>query len=170
MRKLLGIAAATTVLTAGLAFAAPPTADEINRVHEYLEGGKDSGPILLEITPCLKVDKKVPEGADPKSPEAKNAKRACIEAVTGPVAKKTAVSAWMRFFVPKGAKYTEEDLKIIYKGAEDVETIPFSIDQESGSSSYGMYKSKTLKTAGEWEITVKYKDAVLGTAKVTVSK
>ena len=72
--------------------------------------------------------------------------------------------------VPQGAKYTEEDLKVVFKGGEDMETIPFSIDLEGGSSGYGLYKSKTLKTAGEWEITVKYKDAVLATTKVTVGK
>src|SRR4051812_26444933 len=106
--RILGLGAVICLMGAGLAWAAPPTAAEINNVYEYLENGKDSGPILLELVPCLKVDKKIPEGADPKSPEFKNAKKTCVEPITSPVNKKTEVTAWMRFFVPKGTTLTED--------------------------------------------------------------
>jgi hypothetical protein len=168
--KVLGAGAAASLMTAGVALAAPPTAEEINKVYDYLDNGKDSGPVLLELVPCLKVDKKVPEGTDTKSAEYKNAKKTCVDPITGPINKKTEVTAWMRFFVPKGSKITEEDLKVVFKGQEDLETKPLAIDLEGGSSGYGVMKTKTLKSAGEWEIIVKYKDAVMGSTKVTVTK
>lgn len=170
-RKNLVLGAVTGLaLASTAALAAPPTAEEINRVYDYLENGKDAGPILLELSPCLKVDKKIPPGADPKAPEFKNVHKTCVEPITAAVNKKTEVTAWMKFFVPKGTKITEDDLKVVFKGVEDVETKGLSIDLEGGSTGYGVYRAKTLKTAGDWEIIVKYKDAVLGTTRVTVSK
>src|SRR5439155_1939216 len=46
------------LLVATPALAAAPTADEIKKVEDYYESGKADGPVLLEFTPCLKVDKK----------------------------------------------------------------------------------------------------------------
>ena len=158
MNRVVSLLAVSSLLcTAATALAAPPTAEEVNRVMDYFNTGKDGGPILLELAPCMKIDKK--PGEDRKS---------CIEPVAGPVAKKSVVNAWMRWFVPKGMKY--EDLKVQFVHAGEVhDTKDFSIDTDAGSTNYGIYKAASMSKPGEWEIRVKFKDAVVGTAKVTVN-
>ncbi|MCA2978874.1 MAG: hypothetical protein INH37_11350, partial [Myxococcaceae bacterium] len=61
--------------------APPPTADELKRVLDYQDNGKDRGPVLLDVVPCLKVDQT--KGSPTQF--------TCIEPLTGPVKKGTAV-------------------------------------------------------------------------------
>lgn len=155
MKNLSGMLIASFLLSTGAAFAAPPTGEEINKVMDYYQNGKDQGPVLLEFVPCLKVGKK--PGEDRSS---------CVEQVSGPVKKKTLVNAWMRWMVPKGGKY--EDLSVVFVlNGEPRETKDLTLETES--TSYGAYKSVTMSKAGEWEIRVRRGDQVLQSAKVTVT-
>ena len=114
MKPLFAIAALALAVTAR---AEAPTADEINKVYDYFKTGKDTGPVLLELEPCLKAGKK--PGDDHMS---------CLEEVTGPVKKGTAVSAWMRWFAPQGGKY--EDLSVQFVLAGEVKsTKDFSVGE-----------------------------------------
>jgi hypothetical protein len=140
------------------ALAAPPTAEEINRVMDHFNNGKDAGPVLLELTPCLKVDKK--PGEDRKS---------CVEPVAGPVPRKSVLNVWMRWFVPKGQKYDGMDVQFVH-GGEVRETKDLTIDVDTGSTNYGVYKASTLSKPGEWEVRIRVKGTVVGTAKVTVAE
>ena len=161
MVKMIAAGTVTLVglLNGAVAWAAPPTREEIVKVMDYLEAGQE-GPVLLEATPCLKVDKK-----------AGDTKKSCVEPVSGPVARKTTVNLWMRWFVPKGQKVTEDDLDVqfVHKG-EVEEKKGFSLDTDQGSSNYAVYKAKGLSKAGEWELRVRYKGTAVETVKVTVSE
>lgn len=145
------------VVTA-LAQAVPPTADEINKVMTFYNDGKDDGPVLIELTPCLKVDKKPGERT-----------KSCVEPVTGPVAKKTVVNAFMRWFVPKGTKAADLDVQFAFDG-DPRATKDFSIELENGSTGYGIWKGSTLSKPGEWEIRVRRGGNMVSSAKVTISE
>ena len=144
-------------LVATPALAAPPTPDEVNRVMEYFNTGAADGPILLELTPCLKVGKK--EGEERMS---------CLEPVSGAVKKKTVVNAWTRWFVPKDGKYEDLSFQFLL-GGEPRETKDLSLEKGSTTGN-GAYKAATLGKAGEWEIKVRRGDKVLATTKVTVTE
>lgn len=118
----------------------PPSADEIKRVMDYQDNGKDRGPALLDIVPCMKVDQ------TPKSPT----QFTCIEPVTGPVKKGTTVNAWVQFFCPKDGKY--EDLKIQWLlGSEVRQTTDITI---SGLARTRTWRAHTPPKAGKWTIKV----------------
>src|SRR5438445_13514796 len=139
------------LLAATPALAAAPTADEIKKVEDYYENGKADGPVLLEFTPCLKVDKK--PGEEHKS---------CLEPAGASVKAGKTVNAWMRWFVPKGGKY--EDLSVQFKfGGEARATKDFSVTE---SRSYGIYLGSTLAKAGDWEIVVRKGETVVASAKI----
>src|SRR6478672_4695880 len=95
---------------AGTATTPPPpqpAPQEIKKVVDYYMNGKDGGPVLVEAKPCLKVD------ADKASPTFND----CVEPVTGDVQKGKSVSAWMMWFVPKGAKYDDMSVQVSLDGA-----------------------------------------------------
>lgn len=139
----------SAVLCSALAFAQdaapapsapPPTADEIKRVMDYQDNGKDRGPALLDVVACNKVD------------NAKGSPTAftCIDPVAGPVKVKTTVNAWVQFFCPKGGKY--EDLKIKWLlGTETYETQDFTVE---GLARTRTWRAYTPKKAGKWTIKV----------------
>jgi hypothetical protein len=144
------------LLSASPAFSAPPTPDEVNRVLDYFNTGKDDGPILLELTPCLKVGKAPGEE-----------RMSCLEPVTGPVKKKAVLNAWTRWFVPKDGKYEDLSFQFLL-GGEPRETKDLSLEKGSTTGN-SAYKAATLSKAGEWEVKVRRGDKVLGSAKVTVT-
>jgi len=120
--------------------APPPTADEIKRVLDYQDNGKDRGPALLDVVACMKVD------------NAKGSPTAftCIEPVSGNVKVKTTVNAWVQFFCPKGGKY--EDLKIKWLlGTEVYETQDFIVE---GLARTRTWRAYTPKKAGKWTIKI----------------
>lgn len=139
------------LLSASLAFAEdavvpakpaapPPTADEIKRVMEYQDNGKDRGPALLDVIMCTKVD------------QAKGSETiyTCIEPLAGAHKKDTTINAWMQFFVPKGGEY--EDLKIQWlHGSEVRETKDFKI---KGLARARTWLAHTPKKAGKWTVKV----------------
>ncbi|MFL5320256.1 MAG: hypothetical protein ACJ790_11420 [Myxococcaceae bacterium] len=117
-----------------------PAPQEIKKVVDYYMNGKDGGPILVEVKPCLKVD------ADKASPTFND----CVEPVNGDVQKGKSVSAWMMWFVPKGAKFDDMSVQISLDGAVR-ETKDFSISDSMRTRSY---KSIMLSKAGKWTFKV----------------
>lgn len=159
--------AATATLCFGFASAAqdaappaapaqpPPPAEEIKRVLEYQDNGKDRGPALLDVIPCTKVDQT--KGSETIF--------TCIEPVTGAVKKDTTVNAWLQFFVPKGGEY--EDLKVQWLlGSEVRETKDFKI---KGLARARTWLAHTPRKAGKWTVKViQGDDKLLGSASFTV--
>lgn len=118
----------------------PPSADEIKRVMDYQDNGKDRGPALLDVVACLKVDQ------TKGSPTIFT----CIEPVTGPVKKATTVNAWIQFFCPKGGKY--EDLKVQWLlGNEVRQTTDFTVE---GLARTRTWRAHTPPKAGKWTIKI----------------
>lgn len=136
--------------------AAPPpapTADEINKVLDYQDNGKDVGPILLKIVPCTKVD-------SAKGPT----QFTCIEPITGPVKKGTTVHAWVQFFCPKDGKYDDVTIQWQLDGSTRT-TTDVSV---SGLGRTRTWKASGLTKPGKWTIKVMRGDKELGSANVTV--
>ncbi len=136
--------------------APPPTADEIKRVMDYQDNGKDRGPALLDVIMCSKVD------------QAKGSETiyTCIEPLAGPLKKDTLINAWLQFFVPKGGEY--EDLKVQWLyGSEVRETKDFKI---KGLARARTWLAHTPKKAGKWTVKVLQGEAnkELGSATFTV--
>jgi hypothetical protein len=118
----------------------PPTADEIKRVLDYQDNGKDRGPALLDVIACGKVDQT--KGSPTQF--------TCIEPITGPVKKGTTVNAWVQFFCPKGGKY--EDLKIQWLlGSEVRQTTDFTVE---GLARTRTWRAHTPPKAGKWTIKI----------------
>ncbi|MER2567065.1 MAG: DUF2914 domain-containing protein [Myxococcaceae bacterium] len=118
----------------------PPSADEIKRVMDYQDNGKDRGPALLDVVACLKVDQ------TKGSPTIFT----CIEPVTGPVKKATTVNAWIQFFCPKGGKY--EDLKVQWLlGNEVRQTTDFTVE---GLARTRTWRAHTPPKPGKWTIKI----------------
>ncbi|MDX2014243.1 MAG: hypothetical protein SFW67_28850 [Myxococcaceae bacterium] len=137
------------------AAAPPPSADEIKRVLEYQDNGKDRGPALLDVVPCLKVDQT--KGSPTQF--------TCIEPVTGAVKKNTTVNAWVQFFCPKGGKY--EDLKIQWLlGNEVRQTTDITVE---GLARTRTWRAHTPPKAGKWTIKIiRGESTELGSATFTV--
>ncbi|MDP1915201.1 MAG: DUF2914 domain-containing protein [Myxococcales bacterium] len=136
--------------------APPPTADEIKRVMEYQDNGKDRGPALLDVIICTKVDQT--KGSETIY--------TCIEPLAGNHKKDTVINAWMQFFVPKGGEY--EDLKIQWLFNSEVrETKDFKI---KGLARARTWLAHTPKKAGKWTVKVLQGEAnkELGSASFTV--
>ena len=130
-----------------------PTADEINKVLDYQDNGKDAGPILLKIVPCTKVD-------NAKGPT----QFTCIEPITGPVKKGTVVNAWVQFFCPKDGKYDDVTIQWQLDGTTRT-TTDVSV---AGLGRTRTWKASTLTKPGKWTIKLMRGDKELGSANVTV--
>jgi hypothetical protein len=143
-----------TTALAQEASAPPPTAEEIKRVLEYQDNGKDRGPALLDVIVCSKVD------------QAKGSATqfTCLEPVTGPVKKGSIVNAWVQFFCPKGGKY--EDIKIQWlHGTEVRQTTDIVVE---GLARTRTWRAHTPPKAGKWTVKVLQGDKELGAASFTV--
>jgi hypothetical protein len=139
---------------AAAAAPAAPSADEINRVLDYQDNGKDSGPVLLKIQPCNKVDTK--KGSDTQF--------TCIEPITGNVKKGSTVNAWLQFFCPKGGKYEDVSLQWLLDGAVRTTT---DVTVE-GTGRTRTWKASTLSKPGKWTLKLVRGATELGSATVTV--
>jgi hypothetical protein len=131
-----------------------PTADEIKRVLDYQESGKEAGPVLLELVPCTKVD--ITKGSATQYN--------CLEPVTGPIKKNTTVNAWMSWFCPKGGVYEDLTVQFLHEG-QIRQTIDLKIE---GFSRTRTFRSHQFGKAGKWQIKVLRGDKELGAASVTV--
>jgi len=131
-----------------------PTAEEVRKVVGYYQTGKDKGPILVELKPCLTIDtqKDSPTRWD------------CTEPVTTPVKKGTLVSAWTSWLVPQDAKYEDVVLQWVLDGqVRSTQDVALSSSWRSRT-----YKSNTLSKKGKWSIKVLRGDKELGSADVQV--
>ncbi len=132
----------------------PPSAAEIKRVQDYLENGKDRGPALLDLIPCLKVDQTA------GSPT----RYQCVEPVTGPVPKGTTVFAWMQWYTPKDGKY--EDVKLQFFHENEVrQTIDLNV---SGYGRTRSFRGQNLLKVGRWTIKLSRGETEFGAATVDV--
>ena len=145
------------VLIAPLAARADsaPTSEDVKKVVEYYKNGKDGGPILAEIKPCLKVD----------TTKGSATIWECIEPVTAKVKKDTTVHAWMNWLVPKDGKYDDLTVQWLFNGE-----VRSADDMALNSSSYAgpYFKSKTVNKVGKWEVKVLRGGKELGSAKFEV--
>jgi hypothetical protein len=148
------LASAPALAEDALPAAAAPTADEIKRVLDYHENGKDLGPVLLDLVACLKVD------TTKNSPTIYN----CLEPVTGPVKKNATVSAWTAWFSPKGGTYEDLSIQFLHEG---VVRTTLDVKVEGGWKTRN-FRSHTLGKAGAWQIKVLRGDKELGSVKLTV--
>ncbi len=110
-----------------------PTADDINKVTAYYLRGKEGGPILIEFKLC---------GAIGKNPEGK---MACDVELGDTIAKGEPVSAFVRFFSPKGGKYEDLKVKFVHNG-EVRSTSDFTVTESW--TGYANYKRTTVNTVG----------------------
>jgi hypothetical protein len=133
----------------------PPPADEIKRVMEYQEHGKDRGPALLEITACAKVDNE-------KGSATANT---CIEPVTGPVKKGTTVFAWTLWFCPRDGKYEDVSIQFLHEG-QVRSTVDVTIQ---GLARTRTWRGYSLTKPGKWEIKILRGAQELGGTSVTVA-
>lgn len=134
--------------------APAPTADEIKRVLDYQETGKDRGPVLLELVACLKVD--LTKG----SPTQYN----CVEPVTGPVKKGTTVNAWTAFFCPKGGSYDDLSIQFLHENVVR-QTADLKVE---GFSRTRSFRGHQFSKPGKWLIKVLRGDKELSSVAVTV--
>jgi len=127
---------------------AVPSADEINKVLNYFNDGKDTGPILVEAALCGKVDRKTKECTDP---------------VTDKTEAKKTVELLMRWFVPKDGVYDDIRIEWIHEGE-----VRLTSDLKITTAyNYRTWKAKTLKKEGAWEIRIRRGDDEIKTIKVT---
>jgi hypothetical protein len=130
-----------------------PSAAEIKRVTDYYVHGVEGGPVLLDFQLCTKVSK----GADNKL---------FCESEFGATTKKgAAVSAFLRFFAPKGGKYEDVRVKFVHNGElRKMDDITVT-ESWTGSSTY---KTAALSKPGAWEIQVTRGDVVLASKTIQV--
>lgn len=135
--------------------AAPaPGAEEIKRVLDYHENGKDLGPVLLDLVACLKVD------TTKNSPTIYN----CVEPVKGPVKKGTVISAWTSWFSPKGGSYEDLSIQFLHEGVVR-STVDLKVE---GGWKTRNYRATSLTKPGTWQVKVLRGDKELGAVAVTV--
>jgi len=133
----------------------PPPADEIKRVMDYQENGKDRGPALLELVACAKVDN------TKGSPTANT----CVEPVSGPVKKGTTVFAWTLWFCPRDGKYEDVSIQFLHEG-QVRSTVDVTIQ---GLARTRTWRGYSLTKPGKWEIKILRGDKELGGTSVTVA-
>lgn len=130
-----------------------PTAEEIKKVTEYFLKGAAGGPVLMEFTPCKKTGKNA-EG-----------KLVCEEKLDGKAKKGDALIAYVKFFVPKGAKYEDLKIKFLLNG-EVRSTSDFTLSE--AWTGYANYKQTTASKPGTWEMQVLRGENLISKASLTV--
>ena len=130
-----------------------PSADGLKKVTEYFLRGKDVGPVLMDFVPCKKTGKNA------------DGKLTCEEKLDGKAKKGDALIAYVRFFVPKGAKYEDLKIKFLLNG-EIRSTSDFTLSE--AWTGYSNYKQTTASKAGTWEMQVLRGENVLAKSSVTV--
>ena len=124
-----------------------PTAAEIQKVTNYFLNGKDGGPILIELSLCADV-KKSPEG-----------KLTCIDPLGETIKKGETLTAFVKFFGPRGGKYEDVKLRFVLDG-EVRTTTDFSVTESW--TGYSNYKKTTASKAGTWVVEVTRGENTLG--------
>ncbi len=128
-----------------------PSAAEIQKVTNYFLYGKDGGPILMELSLCADA-KKSPEG-----------KYGCVAPLGDTVKKGESITAFVKFFGPKGGKYEDIKVRFLLNG-EVRSTSEFTVTE--AWTGYSNFKKTTASKVGTWEIEVARGDVVLGKKSV----
>jgi hypothetical protein len=129
-----------------------PSADEIRRVVEYYLHGTPQGPVLMELVACAKTGRTA-EG-----------KLVCEEKLGDTVKKGDAIIAYVKFFVPKGAKYDDLKVRFLHNG-ETRTTSDFTLSESW--TGYSNFKQTTASKPGTWEMQVLRGDTLLAKTSVT---
>ncbi len=134
--------------------APPPPPEEIKRVLDYQESGKDRGPALLDVVPCAKVD----------TTKTSATAFTCVEPITAPVKKGTVVNVWTQWFCPKGGKYENITIQSVLDG-ETRNTADVTIEGLARTRSWRPF---TMTKPGKWQFKVRQGTKELGMTSVTV--
>jgi hypothetical protein len=130
-----------------------PSADEIKRVTAYWQRGQAGGPILMDLLLCSEAGRNA-EG-----------RLECLGEVGASLKKNDKLTAFVRFFAPKGGRY--DDIKVRFLLNGEVRTTSDLSVTESWVG-YANYKTTTVSKAGTWEAQVLRGDVVLAARKVVV--
>lgn len=158
---------AATTLIASLALAedagtvpagpveAPPSAEQIKKFLEYQEKGAASGPVLLDLIPCVKVD----------STKGSPTQFQCIEPAGTSVPKGTTVFAWLHWMVPKDGKYEDVTIQFLHEGQvrKTVDNPVVGFGRTRG------WRGENFNKVGKWTIKVMRGEKELGIASVNVA-
>lgn len=131
-----------------------PTAAEIKKVMDYFRTGQGKGPVLVDLVPCLKVDRPAP-----------GKKKDCVEPAGEKVKKGTVVNAFTRWFVPQDDTY-----ELTFEWLHEGKVVSTGTASVEGSFGYGTWKAKTLSRPGTWEVRIKRGDEVLGSTKIVAEE
>lgn len=157
-RTLLAvIALASTALAEGPAAAVaapPPAAEEIKRVLDYQENGKERGPALLDVIPCAKVD----------STKGTATSYTCVEPITAAIKKGAVVNVWTQWFCPKGGKYEDLSIQSLLDG-QVRNTVDITVE---GLARTRTWRPFTVSKAGKWQFKVMQGSKELGMTSVVV--
>ena len=132
----------------------PPSAELIKKFLDYQENGKDRGPALLDLIPCVKVD----------STKGSPTQYQCIEPVGASVPKGTTVFAWLQWLCPKDGKYEDVSIQFLHEGQvrKTVDNPVVGFGRTRG------WRGENFNKVGKWTIKVMRGDKELGTAAVNV--
>lgn len=133
----------------------PPSAQAIRDVIDYLDNGKDRGPALLDVIPCLKVD----------NTKGSPTQFQCVEPITAAVPKNTTVFAWLQWYCPKDGKYEDVQIQFMHEG-QVRQTIDVPV---AGYGKTRGWRGANFNKVGKWTIRVSRGDKELGTATVDVA-
>lgn len=133
----------------------PPSAEMIKKVVDYLENGKDRGPALLDVIPCLKID----------NTKGSPTQFQCTEPVTGPVPKNTTVYAWLQWYCPKEGKYEDVQIQFLHEGqVRNTVDVPVS-----GFGRTRGWRGLNMTKVGKWTIKITRGDKELGSATLDIA-
>jgi hypothetical protein len=132
----------------------PPSAELIKQFLDYQENGKDRGPALLDLIPCVKVD----------STKGSPTQYQCIEPVGASVPKGTTVFAWLQWLCPKDGKYEDVSIQFLHEGQvrKTVDNPVVGFGRTRG------WRGENFNKIGKWTIKVMRGDRELGSAVVNV--
>jgi hypothetical protein len=162
MRSFVAVLAllATPALAQDAAPAAPaappppaPTAEEIQKVTAYYLKGKEGGPILIDFALCAELGKN------------EDGKTTCAVPLAATIKKGDGITAFVKFFAPRGGKYEDLQVKFLLNG-EVRSTSDMSVTESW--TGYSNYKKTTASKPGTWEVQVLRGDKVLGSKTVKV--
>ncbi|MBM4280937.1 MAG: hypothetical protein FJ137_09290 [Deltaproteobacteria bacterium] len=123
-----------------------PTADEIQRVTAYYLRGAAGGPVLLGLQLCAEVGKNADGKLD------------CTASLPTTIKKGDKLTAFVRFFAPRGGKYDDVRVRFLHEG-EVRSTSDMSVTESW--TGYGNYKTTIATRAGTWEAQVLRGEVVL---------
>ncbi len=148
-----GPAPAASTSPAPAALPPAPTADEIQRVTAYYLHGAAAGPVLIGLQLCAEIGKNAEGKLD------------CSVPLPPSIKKGDKVSAFVRFFAPRGGKYDDVRVRFLHDGVVR-STSDMSVTESW--TGYGNYKTTTATKAGTWEAQVLRGEVVLDRRSVKV--